>query len=103
MKYPGLKRVKEVYLVWTAIYAIIFLIMILMQIRLPQVILAITIFFSLKTLLIDYRIVKFKRKRVYWLEHGPFLAEIIIIGLFSLSGIEALQGYVDFPTIIIAV
>ena len=102
MKYPGLKRVKRIYSIWAIIYLALFAIMIILEIKLPYLLLIITTYFSLKTVLIDYRLIKIRRKRVYWLEHGPFQAEIIIIWTLAEIGINSFQGYVNFPTMLIS-
>ena len=103
MEYPGARRVKEVYPLWAILYLILFAFMILLEIKLPFLLLLITAAFSLKTILLDYKILKIKRRRVYWLEHGPFLAEIILLGVLAEFGISLLQGYVNFSTILIAI
>lgn len=102
MKYPGFERVKKIYPIWAAIYLSLFAIMIILKIKLPYLLLIITTYFSLKTILIDYRIIKMRRKRVYWLEHGPFQAEIIIIWALAEIGIDSFQGYINFPTMLIS-
>ena len=77
--------------------------MITLELKLPYLLLIITTYFSLKTILIDYGLIRIRRKRVYWLEHGPFQAEIIIIWVLAEIGIDSFQGYINFPTMLISV
>ena len=101
MKFPGLLRIKIVYPLWTIVYLAFFAIMIFLNIKIPLILLLITLAFSLKTLMYDYHLLQLKRKLVYWLEHGPFLFLVVLLWAFSIS-ITLLQGYVTSLTAIIA-
>jgi len=56
----------------------------------------------LKDVFLDYHIIKIKRPRFYWAEHGPFALFIFIIGIWDLSGFGFFEGYVGKITMILA-
>lgn len=101
MKFQGLSRVKIVYSIWAIIYLALFAIMIFLKLKIPLILLIVTLIFSLKTIIYDYRLLSLKRKRVYWLEHGPFLFWIFLIWATSLK-LTYFQGYVNLLTAVIA-
>ncbi len=70
--------------------------------KIPIILLVITLVFTIKTLIYDYRLIPLKRKRVYWLEHGPFLGEVVVIWILASAGVLFIQGYVTNLTAIIA-
>ena len=101
MKFQGLSRVKIVYSIWAIIYLALFAIMIFLKLKIPLVLLIINLIFSLKTIVYDYRLISLKRKRVYWLEHGPFLFWIFLIWSLSIKS-TYFKGYVNLLTAMIA-
>jgi len=100
--FPGIKRVSRVYPIWFLIYGILLGSLVYFEIKIPVVIFLLTLFFFAKTVLLDYKIFKINRKRVYWLEHGPFHFLIVVIGIFSFLGWSYFEGIVGFATFLIA-
>ncbi|PIN89471.1 hypothetical protein COU60_03690 [Candidatus Pacearchaeota archaeon CG10_big_fil_rev_8_21_14_0_10_34_76] len=99
----GAKRVWRVYSFWTLIYLILLGGMIYFQLRIPQVLFLLTLVFLVKTIFLDYNVLNVRRKRVYWMEHGPFHFLIGLIGIFDLIGFEYFSNFVNLPTTIFAI
>lgn len=102
-KFPGVERIKTVYPVWLVIYLLLIILMLYFKILIPNFIFWLSIIFLGKTVLLDYKLVKFRaRPRAYWLDHGPLFFLLMIIGILGLLDLKFFQGYINLPTIIIS-
>ncbi|MEK7621810.1 MAG: hypothetical protein AAB415_01390 [Patescibacteria group bacterium] len=102
MNFPGMKRVRKVYLVWLFIYLILIYGIFHFQLKYPTILLIIIIVLSAKTIFLDFKIIKINRKRVYWAEHGPLLFLLIIIGFLDIANFDFFKGYVNPPALLIS-
>ena len=102
IKFPGFSRVKRVYPWWTLFSLLIAFFMIVFEIKIPSLVLFLCFIFLLKDIILDYELIRIKRPRIYWAEHGPAVFLIAIIGTIGYF-IPFFNGYVTLFTAFLAV
>ena len=98
----GAARVRKVYPVWFVIYFVLLFAMVVFKFRAPTAMLIFMIFFLLKDVFIDLKLMDLKFPELYWGEHGPLALLVFILGVLGYIGLDYFDGYVGYTTMLIS-